>query len=148
MKNYLHRYLALFLLMGCIGITVEIFFTAVYDSFHQPNFDLALKGHSYVWMFPLYGLTALTFPPLMKKLNALKWWGRGLIFGLGILVTEYIAGAGLRYFTGTCPWEYKEGLHIHGLIRLDYYPFWVIFAIGIEAVISWLHPKISQKEVR
>jgi hypothetical protein len=146
MKNYLHRYLALFLLMGCIGITVEIFFTALYDSLHQPHFDLALKGHSYIWMFPLYGITALTFPPLIKSLSPLKWWGRGLVFGLGILLTEYIAGAALRYFTGTCPWEYEEGLHIHGLIRLDYYPFWVLFAVGIEGIISWLNPKIASKE--
>lgn len=143
MRKYLHKYLAIFLLMGCVGITVEIFFTAIYDKISLLSQGLALKGYSYIWMFPLYGLTALVFPTLMKVLGPLKWWGRGLVEGLGILVIEYIAGALLRKFTGTCPWEYKEGPHLHGLIRFDYYPLWVLFAIGCEAVIGWLHPRVS-----
>ncbi|MFA6238033.1 MAG: hypothetical protein WC635_11940 [Bacteriovorax sp.] len=139
MKNYF----ALFLIMGCIGITVEIFFTAIYDLALHTNRGLSLEGHSYIWMFPLYGLTALTFPPLIKFLDAFKWWGRGVVFGLGILVVEYISGALLRHFTGTCPWEYKQGLHINGLIRLDFYPLWVVFGSGVEVIISWLHPRVS-----
>lgn len=129
--------------MGCIGITVEIFFTAIYDTLSQSSSDLSLKGYSYIWMFPIYGLTALTFSPLIKMMSGFKWWGRGLLFGLGILIFEYMAGATLRYITGRCPWEYQEGPHIHGLIRLDYYPFWVMFAIGTEIVIRWLHPRVS-----
>jgi uncharacterized membrane protein len=147
MRKYFQHYFALFLIMGCIGITVEIFFTAIYDTLSTGTHDLSLKGHSYIWMFPLYGLTALTFPPLMKLLSKLKWWGRGLAKGLGILIIEYIAGATLRYFTGSCPWEYKEGPHIHGLIRLDYYPLWVAFAIGTEATIRWLHPRVSSQTI-
>ena len=143
MRKYLQHNLALFILMGCIGITVEIFFTAIYDTLSLPNHNMSLKGYSYVWMFPIYGITAIAFPPLINILAKLKWWGRGLIFGLGILIVEYIAGSALRYFTGACPWEYKVGPHIDGLIRLDYYPFWVLFAIGTEVVIRWLHPRVS-----
>lgn len=143
MKKYIQHHFALFMLMGCIGITVEIFFTAIYDFLTLATHDLSLKGHSYIWMFFIYGTAALAFPPFMKILVHIKWWGRGLFFGFGILVAEYITGAILRYTTGFCPWEYKIGMHIDGLVRLDYYPFWVIFAIGTEAIIRWLHPKIS-----
>lgn len=129
--------------MGCVGVTVEIFFTAIYDIIQQPNLGLALKGHSYIWMFPLYGLTAITFPPLVKRLDSLKWWGRGMIFGIGILMVEYIVGGLLRYCTGICPWEYRQGYHINGLIRLDYYPLWFLFSVAVEALISWLQPRLA-----
>lgn len=143
MKNYFKNYSALFLLMGCLGITVEIFFTAIYDLINHTNHGLSLEGHSYIWMFPLYGITALAFPPLIHLLARFKWWGRGLLFGVGILIIEYISGAALRYYTGSCPWEYKQGMHINGLIRLDFYPLWVLFAMGIESVITWLHPRVK-----
>lgn len=149
MKNYLKHYLALFLVMGCVGIAVEIFFTSIYDLV-KSNFTIgyALKGQSYVWMFPLYGLTALTFPPLIKLLDKFKWWGRALVKGVGILIIEYIAGFALQEITGSCPWEYKEGYHLHGFIRFDYYPFWVLFAFGIERVIRFLHPKLSSLAIK
>ncbi|MBY0517821.1 MAG: hypothetical protein K2P81_13000 [Bacteriovoracaceae bacterium] len=127
-------------LMGCIGITVEIFFTAFYDLFTGAS-GLALKGQSYVWMFPIYCLAGLGFPILMEWMKKIPWWGRIFIEGLGILVVEYIAGFILRETTGRCPWEYQTGLHIHGLIRLDYYPFWVLFSLGVERIILWLRPK-------
>jgi hypothetical protein len=139
------KYLALFLIMGCIGITVEIFFTAIYDIVNHTNKGLTLEGHSYIWMFPLYGITALAFPLLTKALHRFHWWGRGLLYGVGILIIEYISGAALRHYTGSCPWEYKEGMHINGLIRLDFYPLWVLFGVGVEAVINWLHPRVSLK---
>lgn len=142
-KKYLKDNFVLFLIMGSIGITVEIFFTALYDFIQIENIGLSLKGQTYIWMFPIYGLTALAFPPLIKLLQSFKWYGRGLVFGIGIFVVEYISGALLRHFTGVCPWEYKQGPHINGLIRLDYYPFWVVFAVSVEAVINWLHPRVA-----
>jgi hypothetical protein len=36
-------------------------------------------------------------------------------------------------------------MHINGLIRLDFYPLWVLFGVGVEAVINWLHPRVSLK---
>ena len=138
MKNYLKHYGPLFMIMGCIGITTEIFFTAFYDFS-----SIRLMGQSYVWMFPLYGLTALTFPPLIVLLAKLKLIGRAFVKGLGIFVIEYFAGLFLEITTGSCPWKYTEGYHIHGYIRLDYYPFWVLFALLVELIISWLHPRVS-----
>jgi Putative ABC-transporter type IV len=143
MKKYLKENAVLFLLMGCIGITNEIFFTAIYDTLKGTLQDMSLKGYSYIWMLPLYGLTALAFPPIKKLLQRLNFWQRGLVYGLGILMVEYIAGAALRTFTGKCPWEYTEGFHLHGLIRFDFYPLWVVFAMGQEAIISWLKPRVS-----
>lgn len=143
MKKFTKHYFVLFLMMGCIGITVEIFFTAIYDYVISSNKSLILKGYSYVWMFPIYGLSALTFPPFSKILSPFSWWIRGLIFTVGILLVEYLTGKLLCILTGSCPWEYKTGMHIQGLIRLDYFPLWFVFAIVTEKVIRWLHPRVS-----
>lgn len=132
-----------FLFMGCLGITTEIFFTAIYDIvMSKAENPMILKGYSYIWMFPIYGLSALTFPVISKKLSQVPQIIRSLIFGVGILVVEYISGYFLRKFTGFCPWEYKEGMHIHGLIRLDFYPFWVGFAFILEKLLINLEIKL------
>jgi uncharacterized membrane protein len=132
-----------FLLMGCLGITTEIFFTAIYDIvMNKSENPMILKGYSYIWMFPIYGLSALTFPVIAKKLSPLPQMIRSLIVGIGILVVEYISGYFLRKLTGFCPWEYKEGMHIHGLIRLDFYPFWVAFAFILEKLLVKLEIKL------
>ncbi len=139
LKPYLLRKIPLFMAMGCIGITTEVFFTAIYDLLTSAvPIGLSLKGVSSIWMFPIYGSIAFFFPPLMKRLSHWKAWQRALVYGLGILVFEYLSGGALQLLTGSCPWEYKTGYHVQGLIRLDYYPLWVIFAAGVERIVTRL----------
>lgn len=122
-----------FALYGGLGITTEVFFTAFVDLINSGNFDnLSLKGVSYVWMFPIYGITSIVFP---IGFNILKKWNRFLrylIYGLGILLVELIAGFALEQMTGRCPWEYQVGWHFGGYIRFDYLPLWMLFGAVIE----------------
>jgi uncharacterized membrane protein len=122
---------------------MEIFFTALYDIIIHHHDNPALKGQSYGWMLPIYGLAAYAFPPLIVKLKKLGWPGRGLLFGVGILIIEYMAGFALKNLTGACPWEYKEGWHLHGFIRFDFYPLWVLFAMALEKLLMWLKPRLE-----
>lgn len=122
-----------FALYGGLGITTEVFFTAIVDLIISGNFDdLSLKGVSYIWMFPIYGITSLVFP---LGFNILKKWNRilrYLMYGIGILIVELIAGFALEQMTGRCPWEYQVGWHFGGYIRFDYLPLWMLFGAMIE----------------
>ena len=129
--------------MGSIGITIEIFFTAFYDLFIHHQDNLSLKGVSYVWMLPIYGITAYTFPPLIERFKNWNFFMRSFLFAIGIVIIEYMMGALLKFLTGTCPWEYKEGWHLHGFIRFDYFPLWMIFSMGIEKILVWLKPRLQ-----
>lgn len=126
--------LILFVVFACGGITTEVFFTATRQLISGTG-DLRLTGHSYIWMFPVYGLAALFFPPAIHRMKHLNPIVRACIYATGILLVEFIAGAALELLTGTCPWKYKTGLHVLGYIRLDYFPFWAIFGFIIERII-------------
>jgi hypothetical protein len=119
-------------LYGGLGVTTEVFFTAIVDLINQDVDNLRLMGVSYVWMFPIYGLTSVLFPigfNLLKNLNRLF---RYVIYGFGILLVELITGYLLEQFTGKCPWEYHTGWHFGGYIRFDYLPLWMLFGAMIE----------------
>ncbi|MEX0813281.1 MAG: hypothetical protein WD048_13765 [Chitinophagales bacterium] len=134
--------LFLFCAFACVGITTEIFFTAITDNItafqnNQP-IDWRLKGQSYIWMFPIYGLAGLLFPIVLKYIGHFHVLLRVSIYGVGILAVEFIAGAALDFFTGQCPWEYTSGWHIMGYIRLDYFPLWAAFGYMIESILGVL----------
>ncbi len=141
--NDLKKNFILFLVMGSVGITTEIFFTAFYDIVINDQNNFSLKGVSYAWMLPIYGLTAYVFPPFIQKLQKWNFLFRGFIFASGIMMVEYIMGAILKSLTGACPWEYKEGWHLHGFIRFDYFPLWMIFSLSVERIIIWLKPRLQ-----
>lgn len=121
-----------FVLYGGLGITTEVFFTAIVDLINNDVDNLRLMGVSYIWMFPIYGSTSILFPigfSVVKKYNRLL---RYLVYGLGILLVELIAGFMLEQTTGKCPWEYQVGWHFGGYIRFDYLPLWMLFGAMIE----------------
>ena len=47
------KYLILFFLYSFVGISVEVFFTSIHD--YIKTRDIAFRGRSYLWMFPIYG---------------------------------------------------------------------------------------------
>lgn len=122
----------------CLGMTVEIFFTAFSALYSgesvQGKPPLALAGYTYVWMALIYALIPILAPPF----HALsRRWPAALRIAaivLAIYLIEFTAGYLLRITTGSCPWEYQQGWHIAGLVRLDYLPAWTIFAWGVEKV--------------
>ena len=133
----------LFCAMACVGMTTEIFFTAITDNINHlqegSSFDWRLKGQSYIWMFPIYGLAGLLFPVVLKYISHLPSFARAAIYGIGILIVEFITGGLLDLFTGQCPWEYTTGWHIMGYIRLDYFPLWAVFGYMVEQIVSFLN---------
>lgn len=140
-----------FVAFGCIGITTEIFFTAIVDAITAVraggNINWRLLGTSYIWMFPIYGLAGIAFPLLYRKLLA-KWpaVARWAFYGVAILAVEFVMGWLLDVTTGRCPWEYQTGWHIMGYIRLDYYPLWVGFGVMIERIYILLANKMGLLE--
>lgn len=133
------KHIFLFVAFACIGITTEIFFTAIVDLINNwPNQGWALKGASYIWMFPIYGIAGIAFPAILPYIQKIPFVGRILIYGVGILIVEFIAGGLLDLFTGKCPWEYTTGLHIMGYIRLDYFPLWALFGGMVEKIVVFL----------
>lgn len=122
-----------FALYAGLGITTEVFFTAISDLIISGSFeDLSLKGYSYIWMFPIYGSTSILFPFFFKWIKKWPRLARYGFYGVGILFVELVAGFLLEKLTGRCPWEYQVGWHFYGYIRFDYLPLWIGFGVIIE----------------
>ena len=96
---------------------------------------LRLLGHTYLWMFPLYGVGGLLFERVHDAIRGWPWPGRGALWTVLIFAVEYVAGAALCRLTGRCPWDYSYSrYHLHGLIRFDYVPVWFAFGLALERV--------------
>ena len=90
--------------------------------------DKKMHCETSMWMFPIYGMAVFLIPVYQK----IKEWPtilRGIVYGFCIIGTEFITGTILKFFH-VCPWDYTgKLLSFHGIIRLDYFPFW--FAVGL-----------------
>ena len=133
--------LFLFVVMGCLGITMEIFVTAIGDLLSMIQAGdiehFRLEGKSYIWMFPIYGIAGIAFPIVLNYIGNWNVIFRMAFYGIGILTVEFITGGLLDIVTGACPWNYTTGWHIMGYIRLDYFPFWAVFGYLIERLIRF-----------
>lgn len=139
-----------FFLYGALGWCGEILWTAVYElvtgtrkhptDVHvrvpmTPPERWRLAGHTYLWMFPLYGLGGLAFEPCHEAVRAWPWPLRGLCWMALIFAAEYALGRLLRRATGRCPWDYGYARwNVDGVIRLDYAPVWFCFGFVLERV--------------
>ncbi len=127
-----------FLICGIVGWCMEIIFTAAGSLLHPKNPrhpDHRLMGHTSLWMFPIYGLAAFIYP-ISRRLRGLPAALRGAIYSGGILTVEYVSGMLLKHFS-CCPWDYgKAKYNVHGVIRLDYAPFWAGAGLIFEKILS------------
>ncbi len=125
-----------FVLYGLLGWAIEIVWTVLSSTVGGAQRGWRLAGTTYLWMFPIYGLLAPLYEPLHDAIRAWPWPLRGLLYGLGFLAVEYVAGWLLRRLTGACPWDYTGRCrrHLHGLIRLDYGPLWALLGLALEPV--------------
>ncbi|SCN24236.1 putative membrane protein [Clostridium sp. N3C] len=102
------------------------------------NGDIKLSGTTYIWMFPIYG-SAVFLEPIQTKLRNMPFILRGGVYGILILLTEYVSGIFLRYLIGCCPWDYSGNpLSLNGVIRLDYFPVWCCVGLLFEKIHSTL----------
>lgn len=119
-----------FVLYGFLGICAEIFWTGMGSLI---NGDIRLKGFTYIWMFPIYGMIVF-LEPIQHKIKNWPLVLRGGVYTILIFFIEYTSGLFLRFLLGVCPWNYTGPLAINGLIRLDFIPIWFCFGIMIEKV--------------
>src|SRR4051812_20578646 len=113
-----------FLAYGLFGWALEVGFTSISDSIWMR--DRRLKGHSYLWMLPIYGAGGMLLETLHERLST-----RGIPRGLrafvhmcGIYGIEWGSASLLNRLTGDVPWRYRRGINLRGYVRLDYAPFW------------------------
>ena len=132
----MHKHFIRFYLWATLGVSTEIFFTAATHLYnqvmdHQP-IDWKLTGHSYIWMFFIYGLGSFLFPLTHRHLKGFHLLLRIFAIAIGIFIVEFITGFILDKVTGHCPWQYTNRWNVLGYIRLDYLPAWMVFAFIIE----------------
>ncbi len=127
-----------FVVYGLLGWAVEIVFTAA-KRLRDPG-RWRLEGRTYVWMFFIYGLIAPLYEPLHDAIRVWPLPARALLYGAGFLLVEYLSGWVLRRLTGACPWDYTKRArwHLHGLIRWDYAPLWMLLGLALEPVHDFL----------
>ncbi|MBM7855529.1 putative membrane protein [Desulfohalotomaculum tongense] len=106
--------------------------------------DPRLTAHTYLWMFPIYGL-AVFLEPLHNAIRRYPWFIRGMVWVLVIFALEYSTGGLIRLITGYSPWNYSgtSPWEIHGLIRLDMAPLWFITGFIFEQVHDYLTRRLN-----
>ena len=132
-----------FFIYGLLGWGLEVFWTGFESALHG---DPRLSSHTYLWMFPIYGL-AVFLEPLHNAVRQQPWFIRGLLWTVVIFALEYSTGGIIREITGYSPWNYS-GLsrwEIHGLIRLDMAPLWFITGLIFEQVHDFLTHRVVIK---
>ena len=137
-----------FIIYGLLGWCGEIVWTAAREKLSGQQQGWKLRGTTYLWMFPLYGLIAPLYEPVHNALRAWPWPLRGVVYMLGFWAVEYLTGWLLKRLIGVCPWDYSHARwHVHGFIRLDYGPVWFLVGLGLEPVhdlLVQLTPAIQQ----
>lgn len=141
MNNFCKNFISNFLRCGLTGWCLEICFTALGK---PPAGNRELTGHTSLWMFPIYGC-AVFLSPISILLKKQSVWVRGLSYMSLIFSAEYLSGTLLKKHK-CCPWDYSHSpFHIHGLIRLDYAPFWFGTGLLFEHLLKHRPPHTATK---
>jgi len=131
------------IIYGILGWCLEIIWTGAGSLLTG---DVRLTAKTYLWMFPIYGLTALSFEPLHDAIRHRQVWVRGTVWMLLCFAVEYLTGWLLRSIVGTIPWDYSDAFfNIHGIIRLDYAPAWFGAGLLFEKIHDWLVPHLPRR---
>ncbi len=130
------------LFYACLGVAAEIVFTAFCAKIGlrlTPDLDDAaarrswrLKGHSFVWMFPIYGAGLLGFEYVHDALRSAPWTVRGLTYVVALFAVEYASSVLLMTVTGARVWRWIGPGAIRGHIHLAMAPVWFAAALALE----------------
>lgn len=129
-----------FVIFASVGVTVEVVFTAI--ARFRKSQDNSLKGYSYIWMIPIYGLAYPLLAIAENYYEAVHLLIRGVAYTLILYILEYMFGLFLRKILGKCPWEdnYKGSRYsVNNLIRLDFIPAWFVLTLLLERLYVFLH---------
>ena len=132
MTQCLTRFLKNFLKCGLTGWCLEILFTSM-DALRRR--DMTLKGHTSLWMFPIYGSAAI-LSPISRLLRGKSALTRGLTYMSLIFSIEYLTGRFLSR-KKSCPWDYgRSRWNIGRVIRLDFAPYWFFVGLLYEQLLT------------
>jgi hypothetical protein len=130
------------LFYACLGVAAEVVFTAVCARFGVVlTADLddpeawtgwRLKGHSFVWMLPIYGCGFLLFEVVHDALRADPWLLRGLVYVAMLYALELTASVVLVRLTGANVWRWVGRGSVGGHIHLAMAPMWLVGALALE----------------
>jgi uncharacterized membrane protein len=129
-----------FIAYGLVGWCIECCFTSVMDLASGAG-DLRLKGYSYLWMHPIWGVGLLLGENLMVWMQRVRLSRvtRAFVAMAVCFTVEYVSGAVLVAAIGRCPWDYSVSpWNVNGLIRLDYAPFWLLCGWISEPLASFI----------
>lgn len=129
-----------FLVYGFAGWVVDSLFVFVHTGRRRPSSLLNV---------PVYGLAQPLFEPAHERLRHRPWPVRAAFYGAGILGVEYVSGRLLRRLTDRAPWDYGPArFGVDGLVRLDYFPLWGVFGLGLERLHDLLTgtPRVRARE--
>lgn len=119
-----------FALYGLAGSLAEAAFTSAVSS--KGAGRLVLRGPSTPLMVALYGLAMPLFEAAHDAVRGRPAWQRGAAYAAGIIGMEAVAGIAWRRWAGAVPWEYRSGLALGGVTRLDYAPAWMLMGLVAE----------------
>jgi hypothetical protein len=115
---------ARFLAYGLTGWAIDSLYVFVHTGRRRP---------SHLVNVPIYGLAQPLFEPVHERLRDRPVAVRAAAYGAGILVVEYASGRVVRRLLGRVPWDYGgTRFAVDGLVRLDYFPLWAAFGLGLE----------------
>ncbi|KAM4747981.1 transmembrane protein 229A [Rhinophrynus dorsalis] len=118
-----------FAFFGMHGFLDEVFFTSVFNVLEKP--ESALRGHTSLWSFFMYGSCSLVVEKLYFYLcYSRDWaaWQRLPIYIIFVYTWEFSWGLGLRAWNA-CSWDYSHyPLNFMGLVTLMYLPGWVFLS--------------------
>jgi hypothetical protein len=122
-----------FLLYGCAGWVAEILFTGSASAALRR--DPHARSHTYLWMHPIYGVTALGLEQVARALRRARVPRllRAMLYVPLIYGAELSTGWLLCRTLGKCPWDYGDArASFRGLVRWDYAPAWYGAALAFE----------------
>lgn len=132
------------LFYACLGVAAEVLFTAVCAKLglrltadlDDPEARRAwrLKGHSFVWMFPIYGVGFLAFEVVHDLVRFAAWPVRGLTYVTVLYAIELAAGMALVVLTGDHVWRWIGRGSIRGHVHLAMAPVWFFVMLALEPI--------------
>lgn len=129
-----------------VGITLEVFWTAIINSIKSK--DRKLTGKTYLWMFPIYALVPFIYLFGIKYFQDISIFIKAIIYMFMFYLLELATGYIIRKIVGISPWNYRGydikifekeyKANFKGLICLEYAPVWYLYGIMGEYFIKFL----------
>ena len=121
---------------GLAGLGLEVVYTGLTGLRSAPaQRRRYLMGYSSLWYVPLYALAPSVLDVSHRRLFALPWVARGLIYMVAIWAAEYLSMGLLHLLLGQSPSEEsyrKSRWNVHGFTRLDHGPAYSLAGLILE----------------